>query len=107
MSKKLAISLTALTATTSLLGVLPNSAEALSFGEALGIGAGIVILDKAIDNNQQRYQYRSPQQERNRGLEDGYNRVRYDNPRDSGDYDRGYTEGRRRAERGWRSPFSQ
>jgi hypothetical protein len=105
MPKLVAISLSVIAATTTLMGGLAQPALSLSFGEALGVGAGILLLDKAIGNNQQRYQYRSPQEEYRRGLEDGYNGARYDNPRDSSNYDRGYTQGRQRARAGWRSPF--
>ena len=82
-------------------------AIALTFGEALGVGAGVLLLDKAINSNNDRYNYRPPEQEYRRGLEDGYNRVRYDNPRNSGDYDKGYTDGGRRRANGWTSPFSR
>jgi hypothetical protein len=99
--------LTILTVTTVIVTFFPKETKALTFGEALGVGAGVLIIDKAIDNNQQRYQYRSPQEEYNRGLEDGFNRARYDNPRNSREYDNGYTQGRRRANQGWGSPFNR
>ena len=64
-------------------------------GVGAATGAGIII-----NNNQkaeaQRYGYASPQQEYYRGVEDGANRAKYDNPRNSPDYDRGYREGLRR-----------
>jgi hypothetical protein len=82
-----------------------NYAKALTFGEALGIGAGAVLIDRAVrNNNNQRYRFVPPEQEFQRGLEDGFNFARYDNPRNSRDYDDGFIEGRRRRESGWASP---
>ncbi len=92
--------------TTSVMG-LGNAVYALSFGEVLGIGAGAILIDRAINNNRDRHQFRSPEEEYRRGLEDGFNLARYDNPRNSGDYDRGFNEGRRRAANGWRTPFQK
>jgi hypothetical protein len=37
-----------------------------------------------------------PQQEYYRGVQDGMNGAKYDNPRNSPDYDRGYEEGAKR-----------
>ncbi len=65
------------------------------------------VIDQTIQNNRQRYRYVPPEQEYRRGLEDGFNLARYDNPRNSPDYDRGYTEGRRRLAQGWASPFNR
>lgn len=107
MKKVLTTVLTTLTTTTAIVGMISPSVVALTFGEALGIGAGAIILDRAINSNQDRYQYRSPEQEYRRGLEDGFNRARYDNPRNSRDYDNGYTQGRQRANSGWSSPFQR
>lgn len=108
MKKKLIrTSLTTLGIVSFSIVSFSPSVFALTFGEALGVGAGVLLIDRAINNNNNRFQYRSPEQEYRRGLEDGFNLARYDNPRNSGDYDRGYTEGRRRAAAGWRSPFSK
>lgn len=68
-----------------------------SFGDFL-LGAGVAVGAGAIiqGNNrarQERYRPVPPQQEFNRGLIDGMNRARYDNPRNSPDYTRGYQEG--------------
>ncbi|WP_013324868.1 hypothetical protein [Gloeothece verrucosa] len=84
--------------------VFPTVVKALSFGEAVGIGAGVILIDQAIDNNRQRHRYVAPRQEYERGLEDGYNDARYDNPRRSRDYDEGYNHGRTRWAQGWRTP---
>jgi hypothetical protein len=93
--------------TTAILSTFPSVARALTFGEALGVGAGLILIDKAVEGNQQRYRYAPPEEEYRRGLEDGYNRVRYDNPRNSREYDDGFTEGRQRSYNGWSSPFSR
>jgi hypothetical protein len=93
--------------TTAMLSSFPSIAKALTFGEALGVGAGVLLLDRAVDSNRQRYRFVPPEEEFRRGVEDGFNRARYDNPRDSRDYDDGFMEGRRRANQGWRTPFSQ
>lgn len=65
--------------------------EALTWAEALGIGAGALIIHEVSKGGNR--QPPSPQQEYNRGLQDGRNHVKYDNPRNSYDYDRGYEEG--------------
>ncbi|MBR8827479.1 MAG: hypothetical protein DSM107014_06155 [Gomphosphaeria aponina SAG 52.96 = DSM 107014] len=106
MKKILATGLTALAASTAVLTTLPQSAKALTFGEAVGVAAGAVVINQVISNDKSQNQYRSPEQEYNRGLEDGYNRARYDNPRNSHEYDEGYTEGGHRLGQGWSSPFS-
>ena len=62
----------------------------LGVGAAVGVGA---IVNSANSNNQPPP---SPQQEYYRGVEDGTNGAKYDNPRSSTDYDRGYREGARR-----------
>jgi hypothetical protein len=90
---------------TSLLTINTNYARALTFGEAVGIGAGALLINRVVqDNNRQRYRFVPPEQEFQRGLEDGFNFARYDNPRNSRDYDDGFIEGRRRRESGWASP---
>lgn len=94
-------------ATTAILSSFPSVAKALTFGEALGVGAGVILLDRAIDNRQQRHRFVPPEQEFRRGLEDGFNGARYDNPRNSRDYDDGFIEGSRRFRDGWRSPFAR
>jgi 2-phospho-L-lactate guanylyltransferase (CobY/MobA/RfbA family) len=70
-----------------------------SFGDfMLGVGAG-VGTSAIIRNNQrareERYRPVSPDQEFFRGRQDGINGLRYDNPRNSIDYDRGFQEGLR------------
>ncbi len=107
MKKTLTAILATIVVTPAILIPFSTPAKALSFGEALGIGAGAVLINQTINNNRQRYRFVPPEQEHRRGLEDGFNRARYDNPRDSGDYDRGFIEGRRRANAGWRSPFQK
>lgn len=107
MKRILTKSLIILAATTAALSVLPTPAKALSFGEALGIGAGVYLINQAVQNSNDRHRFVPPEQEYRRGLEDGFNFARYDNPRNSGDYDRGFTQGRERASAGWRSPFQR
>ncbi|NCO73982.1 MAG: hypothetical protein GW795_15310 [Cyanobacteria bacterium] len=64
----------------------------------LGVGAG-VGTSAIIRNNQraaeERYRPVSPDAEFFRGRQDGINGLRYDNPRNSIDYDRGFQEGLR------------
>lgn len=98
MKKITAIGLSALTTLTAIV-TLSSPAQA-GFGEFLlgtGVGAGASLL---IQNNrratQDRYRPVSPEDEYFRGLQDGINGARYDNPRNSRDYDRGFQEGLRR-----------
>jgi hypothetical protein len=73
-----------------------------SFGDfMLGVGAtvGIGALVKS-SQNAQRCNPTSPEQNFFRGVEDGQNGARYDNPCASPDYDRGFQEGARRRQRG-------
>ncbi len=65
----------------------------LGVGTAVGVGA---IVNSAQRANAQRYAPVPPEQEYFRGLQDGINGARYDNPRNSPDYDRGFEEGVRR-----------
>ncbi len=68
-----------------------------SFGDfMLGVGAAVgtgAIIRSNQRAREERYRPVSPQQEFYRGRQDGINGLRYDNPRDSSDYDRGYQEG--------------
>jgi len=98
MKKILSIGLTTVTTLTALTSY-SSSAQA-GFGEFLlgtGVGVGSTLL---IQNNRRaaenRYRPVSPEEEFFRGLTDGTNGVRYDNPRNSSDYDRGFQEGLRR-----------
>jgi hypothetical protein len=93
-----------LIATTAIatLPIIQQPARA-SWGDFfLGVGAG-VGTSAIINNNrrarEERYRPVPPQQEYARGLEDGINRARYDNPRNSPDYTRGFEEGLRRSSR--------
>ena len=99
IQKTLAVSLISLASVITL----PQTAKALSFGEVLGIGAGVFAVDQVIRNNnnaaRDRYTPRSPQEEFFRGVQDGQNGARYDNPRNSSDYDDGFNEGLRRRRR--------
>lgn len=99
--------ITALSLTTALtLGSLPffsRPAQAswgdffLGVGTAVGVGA---IVNSAQRSNAQRYAPVPPEQEFFRGVQDGINGARYDNPRNSPDYDRGFEEGIRRRNSG-------
>lgn len=98
MKKITAISLSTLTTLTAIAAV--SSPAQASFGDFLlgtGVGVGSTLL---IQNNrraaQDRYRPVSAEEEYFRGLQDGINGARYDNPRNSRDYDRGFQEGLRR-----------
>lgn len=98
MKKITSISLTTL-ATLATIASFSYPAQA-NFGNFLlgtGVGAGSTLL---IQNNrraaQDRYRPVPAEQEFSRGLTDGINGARYDNPRNSPDYDRGFQEGLRR-----------
>lgn len=77
-------------------GIKPAQA---SFGDfMLGVGAAVgvgAIVDSNRRATERRYRPVPPQQEYYRGREDGINGAKYDNPRRSPDYDRGYEEGAR------------
>lgn len=94
MRKITVLSLTGLTTLTALYA-FPVPANA-SFGDVL-LGAGAAIGAKAIidSNNNDERRPASPEQEYYRGVQDGTNGAKYDNPRASADYDRGYEEGLR------------
>jgi hypothetical protein len=98
MKKITSIGLTTVTA-LSAIATFASTAQA-NFGNFLlgtGVGVGSTLL---IQNNQRaaqnRYRPVSPEEEHFRGLQDGINGARYDNPRNSIDYDRGFQEGLRR-----------
>ncbi|BAQ65468.1 hypothetical protein [Geminocystis sp. NIES-3709] len=64
----------------------------LGVGAAVGVGAIVQSNQRAA---QERYGPATPQEEYFRGRQDGFNGLRYDNPRNSRDYDRGFQEGLR------------
>ncbi|WP_017294499.1 hypothetical protein [Geminocystis herdmanii] len=64
----------------------------LGVGAATGVGAIIRSNQRAT---QERYGPSTPQEEYFRGRQDGFNGLRYDNPRNSSDYSRGFNEGLR------------
>ena len=71
-----------------------------SFGDfMLGVGAAVgtrAIIDSSRrSSREQRYRAVSPEEEFFRGRQDGFNGARYDNPRNSPDFDRGFEEGLR------------
>ena len=97
MKKITAISLTATTILTSFQ--LFSAPAYANFGDfLLGVGAtlGVGALVKSGRDERDRYRPVPPEQEYYRGVEDGTNGAKYDNPRDSPDYDRGYQVGARR-----------
>ena len=100
MKKITAISLTTTTLLTTL-SIFSPPAKA-NFGDfLLGVGTAVGVGAIIDSNRQSRDRYRPvpPEQEYYRGVEDGTNGVKYDNPRSSPDYDRGYREGARRRRR--------
>ena len=101
MKRKILIAVT----TSIALTILPQIAFALSLGEAIGISAGLYLLKKVNENS--RHHFVKPQKEYRRGLEDGFNHVKYDNPRNSSKYNQGYIEGNRRFGKGWVTPFTE
>ncbi len=64
----------------------------LGVGATAGVGAIIRSNQRAT---QERYGPATPQQEYFRGRQDGFNGLRYDNPRNSFDYSKGFDEGLR------------
>lgn len=98
MQKITAICLSTMTALTAIATFsAPAQANFGNFLLGTGVGAGSALL---IQNNrraaQERYRPASAEDEFFRGLQDGINGARYDNPRNSRDYDRGFQEGLRR-----------
>lgn len=87
--------------TTSLvsLGTFNLKPAQASFGDfMLGVGAGVgtsVIINNNRRAQEDRYRPVPPEQEFARGRSDGINGLKYDNPRNSRDYTRGYEEGLR------------
>jgi hypothetical protein len=72
-------------------------AKALDLGDVL-LGAGVGVGTSMIINNNrqaeaQRQNSVSAEEEYYRGIQDATNGAKYDNPRNSSDYDRGYEEG--------------
>jgi len=66
-------------------------------GTGIGVGTSLIINSINQSSNANRYAPVSPQQEYYRGVEDGTNRAKYDNPRNSPDYDNGYQVGLQRS----------
>lgn len=96
-STTLIITFIATTLVTSLATAI-KPAQA-SFGDfMLGVGAGVgtsAIIRSNQRAREDRYRPVSPDDEFFRGRQDGINGLRYDNPRNSIDYDRGFQEGLR------------
>lgn len=96
-STTLIITFIATTLVTSLTTAI-KPAQA-SFGDfMLGVGAGVgtsAIIRSNQRAREDRYRPVSPDDEFFRGRQDGINGLRYDNPRNSIDYDRGFQEGLR------------
>ena len=87
--------------TTSLISSFTTTFQPAqaSFGDfMLGVGAAVGV-GAIIDNNRraekERYSPVPPEQEYYRGRQDGINGLKYDNPRVTREYDRGYEEGMR------------
>jgi len=78
---------------------LPARADFGDFLLGVGATAGTVLIINGAKQSSEasRAAPASPQQEYYRGVEDGTNRVKYDNPRNSPDYDEGYQVGLKRS----------
>lgn len=91
----LTLSITSLVS-LSTINIKPAQA---SFGDFMwGVGAGVgtsVIINNNRRAREDRYRPVPPEQEFARGRSDGINGLRYDNPRNSRDYSRGFEEGLR------------
>lgn len=98
MKNVTAISLTTLTTLGAFSAFLaaPASANFGNFMLGAGVGAGSAILiNNSQNQRRERYGFVPPEQEFFRGRQDGINGAKYDNPRNSPDYDRGFQEGLR------------
>ncbi|PSF39347.1 hypothetical protein C7H19_00735 [Aphanothece hegewaldii CCALA 016] len=98
MNKITAISLSTLTAlgAGSAFFTAPASANFGNFMLGAGVGAGSAILiNNSQNQRRQRYGFVPPEQEFTRGRQDGFNGAKYDNPRNSNEYTRGFQEGLR------------
>jgi len=104
MKSKLASIMATVIASTAAVSAIATPVKAASLGTVLGLAAGGaaagIIIDRNIKAEHDRYAYHSPEVEYDRGLQDGEQRVKYDNPRNSDAYDRGYDKGMRLS-RGW------
>ncbi len=102
MKQKLIILTVTATTLVASFNLQIKSAQA-SFGDfMLGVGAAVgvrAIVDANQRSTEQRYKPVSPRDEYYRGRQDGINNLKYDNPRRSSDYDRGYEEGARQRRR--------
>ena len=78
---------------------MPARADFGSFLLGVGAGAGTTLLINSGNNADaaRRSAPVSPKEEYFRGIQDGTNRARYDNPRNSPDYDRGFKTGLNRS----------
>lgn len=97
MKKITAISLITITSVGAVSGfAAPARANFGNFLLGAGVGAGSAILiNNSQNQNRQRYGFAPPEQECNRGRQDGFNGARYDNPRNSSDYTRCFQDGLR------------
>jgi hypothetical protein len=122
MKKLLTTSLSTLAAIATGLYLFPATARACDFGCTLvqGLGRGFGTSAAAgitsaivnhhnspspaqVEDEQVPASASSSQEEYYRGVQDGINGMKYDNPNASADYDKGYTRGlqeRREAETG-------
>ena len=82
---------------TLLLNVAPAKASFGDFMLGVGVTAGTGAIIRSNNRaREERYRPVPPEQEYYRGVEDGTNGAKYDNPRNSPDYDRGYRTGSNR-----------
>jgi hypothetical protein len=95
MKKITAISLTTLTSLAAFSAfATPARANWGSFLGGAAVGAGsAVVINNSQNQRRQRYSAVPADQEFTRGRQDGINGARYDNPRNSSAYTRGFEEG--------------
>lgn len=108
MKKIITIGMTMLTSLSTLYALsTPARADFGDFLLGVGAAAGTSAIIKNSNRRSQesRNNPTSPDQEYYRGIQDGMDGKKYDNPRGSADYDGGYEEGLSR--RKGKSPSSQ
>jgi hypothetical protein len=102
MQRLILSGLALVTGGATLAAAVPAQADFGDFLLGIGVTAGVGAIVDANQraNEAQRQQPVTAQDEYYRGVQDGTNGLRYDNPRDSANYDQGYSEGLQRRQGG-------